>query len=138
MRLYMYRSKYQPPDIDSAWTYLNKYVELTPERDRPLARRKGEMLVAGALSYAGLGDSARRVLLRARTTSPEIDPRRELAAVEAGVRAIMHDDDEAIRLLKDYLTLNPEHQRGFSHRTSWWWRDLQSNPKFRAMIAGLK
>jgi tetratricopeptide (TPR) repeat protein len=138
MRLYMYRSKYQQPDIDSAWTYLNKYVELTPERDRPLARRKGEMFVAGALSYAGLRDSARSVLLRARTSSPEIDPRRELAAVEAGVRAIMHDDDEAIRLLKAYLTLNPEHRRGFSNRTFWWWRDLQSNPKFRAMIAGIK
>ena len=138
MRLYLYRSKYQQPDIDSAWAYLNKYVELTPERDRPLARRKGEMLVGGALSYAGLGDSARRVLLRARTSSPDVDPRHELSAVEASVRAIMGDDNEAVRLLKDYLALNPEHRRGFSNRTSWWWRDLAANPKFRAMIAGIK
>jgi tetratricopeptide (TPR) repeat protein len=135
-RLLMYWSKFATPDVDSAWAYLGEYVRRTPERDRPFARKWGEIHVAGALANAGLADSARHVLLRARAPSPAFDPKRELAGYEAAVRVMLGDHDEAVRLIKDYLTVNPDHYREFASRTGWWWRDLQLNPKFKALIAG--
>ena len=137
-RLLMYRTKYEPPDVDSAWAYLDEYVTRTPERERELGRRKGQILVAGVLANAGLADSARRVLLRARVASPQLDPQRDLPPNEASVRVMLGDYDEAVRLIKDYLTVNPEHRKGFVNRTMWWWRDLQTYPKFKALIAGLQ
>jgi serine/threonine-protein kinase len=139
LRLLLYRTpKAGQSDTDSAWAYANEWVRRTPERSQPFARRKADIAVAGALAAAGLPDSARHVLLRARAPSPEADPRRDLSALEAQVRALLGDQDEAIRLLKEYLTVNPEHRRGFARITYWWWRDLQTNPKFRQMIAGLR
>ena len=143
-RLFMYRAKGQTVDVDSAWTYLDEFVKRSPEARRPFIRRRGEMLVAGAIARkavdtrdATLGDSARRVLKRARTTDPAIDPRRDLMANEASVRVILGDYDEAVDLLNGYVTVNPDHRRGFANRTGWMWRDLQSHPKFKSLIAGL-
>ncbi|HLQ43774.1 MAG TPA: hypothetical protein VK137_03515, partial [Planctomycetaceae bacterium] len=59
----------------------------------------------------------------------------DLSAIEARVRVMLGDQDEAVRLLKDYLTVNPEHRKGFATRTMWWWRDLQSNRNFKSLIA---
>ena len=53
---------------------------------------------------------------------------------EIVVRVMLHEQDEAVRLLQDYLTVNPEHRAGFAARTVWWWRDLQGNPKFRQLV----
>jgi hypothetical protein len=77
------------------------------------------------------------VLKRARTTDRAIDPRRELMANEASVRVILGDYDEAVDLLNGYVTVNPDHRRGFANRTGWMWRDLQSHPRFKALISGL-
>src|SRR4026209_1742183 len=96
-----------------------------------------DILVAGALARAQLPDSARHVLLRARAT-PEEDPSRELEGTEAVIRVILGDQDEAVRLIADYLGVNPGHRKGFATRTGWWWRDLQGNPKFKALIAGAR
>ena len=134
-RLLMYWTRFGPPDIDSAWAYSRKYVELTSPKDREFHRRRAEMLVAGALAKAGLPDSARRVLLRARATDPAIDRRKELRANEASVRVMLRDYDLAVDLLKDYLSVNPEHRKGFENRGIWIWRDLQSYPRFKTEIA---
>ncbi|MDB4899745.1 MAG: protein kinase, partial [Gemmatimonadetes bacterium] len=136
-RLMMYLSKYSAPDVDSAWTYAMRYATMFPEKHRDIARRKAEVFVAGTIVRAGLLDSARRVLLRTRL-SPQDDPKREVGQYEIVVRVMMHDQDEAIRLLQDYLTVHPDHRAGFASRTVWWWRDLQSNPKFQALIAGAR
>jgi hypothetical protein len=101
------------------------------------ADKMGDILVAGALARAGLPDSARHVLLRARAT-PQQDPDRELEGNEAVMRVILGDQDEAVRLIADYLTVHPAHRKGFATRVSPWWRDLQSNPKFRQLIAGAR
>lgn len=137
-RILMYRTKYAPPDVDSAWVYLENFAKLVPEPARPLARKRGEMLVAGVLANAGLKDSARAVLVRAREASPQFDPRKELPINEAAVRVMLGDHDIAVDLIRDYLTVNPEHRQGFANRVGWYWRDLQSNPKFKALIAGLQ
>ncbi|HET9453330.1 MAG TPA: protein kinase [Gemmatimonadaceae bacterium] len=144
-RLFMYRAKGQPVDLDSAWAYLAEYERRTPEAQRPLRRRRGEILVAGAIARksidmggdARLADSARAVLLRARTNDRSIDPRRDLAANEASVRVMLKDYDEAVSLIDQYVTVNPDHRRGFVNRTSWLWRDLEGHPGFRKLTAGL-
>src|SRR6185437_285435 len=96
-----------------------RYVALVPEAKRAEAKKLGDILVAGALARASLKDSARLVLVRAGST-PEGD--------EAVMRVILGDQDEAIRLISDYLTVNPSHRKGFATRTGWWWRDIQGNP----------
>jgi serine/threonine-protein kinase len=136
-RLWMYTTRYQKPDIDSAWVYRSRYIALTPEKNRPFATKMGDILLGGALARAGLPDSARHVLVHARAT-PQEDPERELEGYEAVMRVILGDQDEAVRLIADYLTVNPGHRKGFATRTGWWWRDLQGNPKFKALIAGAR
>jgi len=136
-RLWMYTTRLAKPDIDSAWIYRTRYIAVTPEKKRPAADKLGSILVAGALARAGLPDSARHLLVRARAT-PEEDPTRDLEGTEAVIRVILGDQDEAVRLIADYLTANPGHRKGFATRTGWWWRDIQGNPKFKALIAGAR
>jgi len=135
-RLLMYGTRYAKPDIDSAWTIAAQYAQQSPGQDSAFTRRRLDMYVASAIARAGLADSARRVLVRAREKpGSNVDPKHDLSAIEARVRVMLGDQDEAVRLLKDYLTVNPEHRKGFATRTMWWWRDLQSNPKFKSLIA---
>ncbi|MGZ3572410.1 MAG: protein kinase domain-containing protein [Gemmatimonadaceae bacterium] len=136
-RLWMYTTRLARPDVDSAWIYKKQYVALAPGDKRATAEKMGDILVAGALARAGLPDSARHVLVRARAT-PEQDPERELEGYEAVMRVILGDQDEAVRLIADYLTVHPEHRKGFATRVSPWWRDLQSNPKFKQLLAGAR
>jgi serine/threonine-protein kinase len=137
-RLLVYRTKFAAPDVDSAWAYARLSIERVPEREREFARRKSEILVAGVLANAGLPDSARRTLMRARPSSRDVDPTHDLAANEAAVRVMLGDHEEAVQLIKNYLTVNPEHRKGFANSTGWWWRGLQDNPRFKALIAGLQ
>ena len=137
-RILMYRTKFAQPNVDSAWTYYRQYVQATPEADRPLAARKGQMLIGGVLANAGLADSARHVLLRARSDSTQLDPRKELPINEAAVRVMLKDYDIAVDLIREYLTVNPDHRKGFANRVGWYWRGLQDYPKFKALITGLQ
>ncbi|MEO8337284.1 MAG: protein kinase, partial [bacterium] len=134
-RLMMYLTKYKQPDVDSAWAYARQYAELYPDSARVVPRKKAEVFVAGTIVRAGIKDSADHVLLRTRAT-PQEDPRHEVQGYEVVVRVMQGKQDEAIRLIEDYLTVNPEHRRGFAARTVWWWRDLQGNKKFQRLIAG--
>jgi hypothetical protein len=126
-------SKAVDPDVGRAWQLARDVVRLTPERDRGRKQLFEQVWVAGVLARAGLADSARRVLLRSRG-DPEIDPQRELLGYEAVVRVMLHDNDEALRLLEQYLVANPKHREGFRKNVHWWWRGLQDNPRFKALI----
>ena len=86
------------------------------------------------LGRAGLADSARRVLVRARADQT-IDPRGELMGYEAFVRTMLGDKKEAVDLLQRYLTEHPDHRRGFAKVNAWWWRDLQNDPRFKTLVA---
>jgi serine/threonine-protein kinase len=139
--LWMMTTKAARQDPDSAWRLYAALQQVTPERAWPFESRNGQILVAGALARAGLSDSARHVLLRARVGGDAtIDPRKELVGNEAVVRAIIGDYDETVRLIEQYLVANPEHWRGFAKYTGPWWRDpkLQTHPKFKALIAGAR
>jgi TolB-like protein len=136
-RLLMYTTRYERPDMDSVWIYRKQFVLLEPATNRAYFEKMGDILAGGALARAGLPDSARHVLVRARAT-PQEDPERELEGFEAVMRVMLGDQDEAVRLIADYLAANPAHRKGFATRTGWWWRDLQGNPKFKALLAGAR
>ena len=121
------------PDIPRAWRVVDELRDLTPERQWQFDGPKAQILVAGALARAGLGDSARHVLARSRV-DPEIDRERELASYQAFVRLLLGDRDQALELLKQYVAANPEHRVGFATSYHWWWRELRDDPRFRELV----
>jgi serine/threonine-protein kinase len=132
-QLMLMTSKAVDPDVGRAWQLAADVVHLTAERDRGRKQLFEQVWVAGVLARAGLGDSARHVLLRSQG-DPEIDPQRELLGYQAVVRVMLHDNDEALRLLGRYLVANPKHREGFRKNVHWWWRGLQDDPRFKALI----
>jgi hypothetical protein len=122
-----------PPDVARAWKLAGELRKVTPDKDWEFSRREAAMLVAAAIWRAGMPDSAKHVLERSRG-NPSIDPSRDLLIDEAAVRAINGDKAEAIRLLKLYLTANPEHRAGMATTMSWWWRDLKDDPRYKEMV----
>ena len=116
-------------DPDEGWRLLGELRRVSAPDEWEYYRREGEITIAAALARAGLADSARRVLVRARA-SREVDPRGELSGYEAFVRTLLGDTDEAVAILERYLTDHPEHRAGFSKANQWWWRGLQGNERF--------
>ena len=85
------------------------------------------------IARAGMADSAKRVLERARV-GRDVDPRAELAGYEAFARVIAGDNDGALELLKQYLTANPEHRTGFAKLQTWLWRPLKGDPRYIELV----
>jgi serine/threonine-protein kinase len=134
-QLWIMTTKSASKDPDEAWRRASEYVRLAPPQLKEYTRREAQIVVAEVLNRAGLPDSARRVLLRARTSDPAIDPRGELVGYEAFVRAQLGDKQEAVDLLQKYLTDHPEHRGGFSKANPWWWQPIQDDPRFKRLIA---
>jgi tetratricopeptide (TPR) repeat protein len=131
------------PDPDEAWLALERYLNLVPDQFKEFETLKGNILVAGVLARAAqaqgrpeLTDSAQAVLSRARS-NPQVDPEMELMGMEALIRLHhLGERDQALRLLQTYLTTNPEHREGWQWTSHWWWRPLQAEPRFRALVEG--
>ncbi|HYT82434.1 MAG TPA: serine/threonine-protein kinase [Gemmatimonadales bacterium] len=123
----------QKPDVPAAWALLEEYVTLYHPNEREFRRRWGQMLVAMNLVRAGLPDSARAVAARARADA-KIDPTRSLAYVEAMVRNMLGDRDEALRLLNQYLAANPPDRASMAKDDTWWWRGLRDDPRFKQLV----
>ena len=133
------------PDAQAAWALLEDVLSRTPERDRQSARLEMQILIAGVLARSAqeggstaasageLTDSARAVLGRSRGDT-EVDQNRELLTTQAFVRTLLGDNQEAVDLLQEYLTFNPERRVGFAEHGHWWWRELRSHPAFQRMI----
>ena len=121
-----------PADVEQAWQLVARLDSLAtgPGRQAYL-RVAGRMTAGGTIARAGLADSARSVLLRARARSnPESDPTQELLPLEAYMRSLLGDNDEAIDLLKQYVAANPDHDFTHTAGTVWWWRELRQHPRF--------
>ncbi|MEX2109504.1 MAG: protein kinase [Gemmatimonadaceae bacterium] len=121
------------PDPAEARRRAADYERVASPHEREYNSREGQIVVAAVLGRAGLPDSARRVLIRARTDRT-VDPRGELIGYEAFVRTQLGDKKEAVDLLQRYLTDHPEHRHGFAKMNAWWWRDLQNDPRFKTLI----
>ena len=132
-QLWMFSLKGVTPDVPKAWELLDQYLKLSPASSREFAQHQGQMLVAGALARAGLMDSARRVAERARADA-SVDPTRDLAQLEAAVRLIIGDKDEALRLLTTYVAANPQVRSSMAKDETWWFRDLKSDPRWRSLL----
>jgi tetratricopeptide (TPR) repeat protein len=120
-------------DVAEAWSFYDRYVGLTAENRKPYARARGGLLVGGVLARAAMTDSADAVLQRHRA-EPAVDPSRELVSIEAIFRVMLGQHDEAVRLLKVFLTANPEHRDHWQDSAHWWWRALRDDPEFRVLI----
>jgi TolB-like protein/tetratricopeptide (TPR) repeat protein len=134
-KLWVMTSKAVRPDPVEAWRRAADYEGAVAPRDREYSKREAQMVVAWVLGRAGLPDSARRVLVRARADRT-IDPRGELMGYEALVLEQLGDKKQAVDVLQRYLTDHPEHRAGFGKVNAWWWRDLQNDPRFKTLIAG--
>lgn len=118
-------------DTDRAWRLLAQLDSLAPERQAEWERIRGEMLVGGVLARAGMADSARAVLLRARNrVTPEIDPEAFMYSLEAHMRTLLGDSDEAVRLLTQLAAIRPDVEL----EGRWWWRSLRDHPRFQELV----
>lgn len=135
-RLWMMTTPAVDPDIDEAWRLMEETAGLAPEPVREFQRHRSMMAVGGVIGRTGLQDSARAVLTRSRADF-ETDPSQELPYIEAYMRTLAGDQDEAIRLLKLYVAAGPggEDSEEPSGDLYWWWRDLQSHPQFAQVEA---
>ena len=132
-QLWLLASRAVDPDPDRAWQLVDSLVELSNPRAREVTRLKGQILVGGVLARANLPDSAHSVFLASRPT-PAVDPGQMLLGVEAIFRLQMGETEEALNLLKIYLTTSPEHRSGYRWTSHWWWRDLHSNQEYRTLV----
>ncbi len=131
-RLWLLTFAGQRPDIEKAWDLLDRYEERVSPSDREYRRLRGQMAVAAALVRAGLQDSARTVLAASRADA-SVDPARDLMYLEAFVRSILGDHDEAIRLLTTFLAINPEQRSSLTEDESWWFRKLKADERFKRL-----
>jgi hypothetical protein len=129
-QLLMMASGVRQPDVDEAWRLKEEISGLVPEPVREFQSHRAQMWVGGILAKAGLPDSAGAVLLDARVGA-DVDPDFELAWLEAYMRVLVGDYDEAISLLKLNLSANPSiDPSDVPPEPYWWWRDLESHPEF--------
>jgi len=130
-QLYM-MTRLEQPDVPRAWRLLAGIDSLVPAPRRQSIHLREQMMVAATIARAGLKDSAHAVIERSRGT-PEVDPEHDLVALEAFVRTLLGEQDEAIRLLQRYVAANPEHSFRVGGDVFWWWWDLQKHPGFQAL-----
>ncbi len=132
-QLWLTIAPWRDVDVQAAWQLAAKAVKLAPPDRQAFETRLGHVIVAGALARAGQKDSARRVLAAGRV-SREVDPEDELRGYEAIPLILLGDNAAAIEVLKSYVALHPTHEFSVGRDLHWWWRPLQAEPGFRALL----
>lgn len=92
------------PDPRKALLILERWGSEDSPEMRAAMRPRFMALTAGVLARAGDTDSARAMLRRAKAAAPR-DP--ELLHLEAGVHVLLRDYRQALRVLGQYLEMNP-------------------------------
>jgi serine/threonine-protein kinase len=131
-QLYLLTTRVEEPNVKLAWLLSDSLIALAADPDKEYQRLNSHMMVAATLARAGMADSARRVAERSRGR-PEIDPGRDLLYAEAFVRTLLGDKGEAIKALKVYLSANPGKRSVFAEESTWWFRGLQDDPRYREL-----
>ncbi len=132
-RLWLMTAPTTTPDAREAWRFYAKIDSVTPPPLKPFEMHRAKMIVGAVLARAGLGDSARQVLVAARA-GPDVDPQQDLLSLEAFGRTLLGDRGQAIDLLRQYVAANPAHAFKRGGGISWWWRDLRTDPRFGQLL----
>lgn len=146
-RLWLLTMQEIKPDVQAAWADYARLQELTQPKNWPQQQSEARMLIAAGLARAGLVDNARRDVLQdsarkllvAARPDRTIDPEGNLLSVEAFIRTLFNtkeDTDEAIRLLRRYLSEHPAHLEGLRKSQSWWWKQLKQDARFVQLVGG--
>lgn len=117
------------PNADRAWAIHADMVPLLTER-RDFFDAQGRAVVAGVLGRAGMLDSADVVFEEARLGA-DLDPDREILAIEGAMRSLMGDVEGALSALERWTLVNPDQGVG----EHWWWDNLAGNPAFQRLRA---
>jgi adenylate cyclase len=131
--LWLLASRALEPDVDRAWELLAVMDSLGGYGEEDFTHLMARIVVGGVIARAGMMDSANAVWAESQG-NPEVDPARELLGFEAVFRLQSGEEDEAMRLVKTYLTASPEHRTGWRWTSHWWWRGLQDNPEFQQLM----
>jgi serine/threonine-protein kinase len=132
-QLWLYALKGNTLGLNRLPQLYRNYVELSPLTSRGFNQHYGEMIVAIALARAGLRDSADAVARRARADTT-IDETRELAQLEAIMRTLLGQHDQALQQLSLYLSANPQVRESLARDRTWWFRDLRSDPRYQLLL----
>jgi serine/threonine-protein kinase len=135
-RLWLMTTNLKRPDrsdVAAAWKALDDIRTRTPPTLWEAQRRQYQMIVAVPIARAGLRDSANHVIEASRASRAD-DPTGELIGLEVLVRTLIGDKEKALELLGPYLAAFPQHREGFVHGNTWWWRSLQDDPRFKALV----
>ena len=126
-------SQQPAPTAEAIWKAYDDFLAANKTSKPEITQRKGMMLAGVALLRAGLPDSARAVIARA-PGSENLDPSGDLVYLEAMARSQLGDKDRAISLLSKYFAAHPQQQKYASRDESFWWKPLQDEPKYRALV----
>ncbi|MDT8340064.1 MAG: hypothetical protein RQ751_01010 [Longimicrobiales bacterium] len=119
------------PAVETGWALVDSVAALAPHGREAFVAAGALQVMGGVLARAGLADSASTVMTRARVGS-EVDPEGELLSMEAAMRLLNGEREEAIDLLQRYTAANPGHfARG--RGLHWWWRSLEGDEAFERM-----
>jgi eukaryotic-like serine/threonine-protein kinase len=133
-QLWLYALKGPNPGLGQLQQLYHRYIELTPAPSRSYNEHYGQMIMAIALARAGLKDSADLIARRARADTT-MDETRDLAQLEAIVRTLLGQHDQALHQLSLYLSANPQFREGMARDQTWWFRDLRSDPRYAQLVA---
>jgi serine/threonine-protein kinase len=133
-QLWLYALKGTTLNLKQLQPLYQKYLDLTPMTDRAFNEHYGQMLVAIAHARAGLRSSADAIARRARADTT-MDATRDLALLEAIMRTMLGEQDEALHQLGLYLSANPQLREGMARDRTWWFRDLRKDPRYEQLVA---
>ncbi|MES2522999.1 MAG: protein kinase [Gemmatimonadota bacterium] len=125
-------------DMAAAWRLADTLVTMAPADGKEAERDFANMLMAAVLARASkttpvLADSARRLAKRSGSDAT-LDPARDAAYLGAFVYTTLGDTTDAIRMLKAYVAANPERASSLRDEAGWWFRPIQANSAFRALV----
>ncbi|MGI9037726.1 MAG: hypothetical protein ACR2GQ_02585 [Gemmatimonadota bacterium] len=119
-------------DVDEAWKLADAMVKLRRADEEAFSRRWANMAVAATIAREGMADSARAVANRSRGNAA-IDPTRDLVYVEAFVRTLIGDKQEAIGLLAEFMAAVGGSPSDIDY---WWFDGLRDEPRYQALAGG--
>jgi eukaryotic-like serine/threonine-protein kinase len=134
-QLYLMTMPGQKPDVAKAWRIAGSdALRSDPSTGSPEFQvREARMVVAAILGRAGLGDSARTVIIGSRAGA-DIDPTKDLYHDEAFAQLQRGDKPAALAALKTYMAANPDAREGLAQDPGWWFRDLAGDAAFKAAV----